>query len=157
MRKLLFMLFTILLVASAKAQIGISYLHSEMISTLGASYQVKDKLSAELRVGMSVQNFIPHLQMNYSLLNKTDFNLYVAAAYSYRYGVITEVSTNNVSVTVGSQQSGTFLTGIGFNVSPFSEMKNFSFVAEGMVGASSLDSFLQGSIGFRYTFLKEGN
>ncbi|MFT6872013.1 MAG: hypothetical protein ACJAVN_001018 [Roseivirga sp.] len=155
MKKLLFVLVTILLAVNAKGQIGVSYLHSDMISTLGTSYQVKEKLNAELRIGMSVQNFVPHVQLNYSLLNKKDFNLYVASAYSYRYGVITEISTNNISVTVGSQQSGTFLTGIGFNVSPFSDMKNFSFVAEGLFGASSLDSFLQGSIGFRYTFLKE--
>ena len=157
MRKLLFMIITILFAFNVKGQVGISYLHSDMISTIGASYQVKEKLNAEFRIGMSVQDFIPHIQLNYSLLNKKDFNLYFASAYSYRYGAIVELSTNNINVTVGPNKSGTFLTGTGFNVSPFSDMKNFSFVAEGLVGIGSFDSFLQGSIGLRYTFMKENN
>ena len=151
MKKHIFTLSLLLsLHGAALAQLGLSYLHSDMLSTMGASYELNEKFTAELRIGMSVQDFIPHIQLNYTLMEQEGFNLYGGAAYSHRYGITTEISAANISVTVGGLKEGHFLTGLGFNVSPFSEMKNFAFVAEGLVGFGNLDSFLQGSMGLRY-------
>lgn len=150
MKRVFFIALLVFAFNQAKAQIGVSYLHSDVISTIGASYHFNEKLWAEVKLGASVTDVIPHGQVNYNLLIKEKFSLYGGAALAYRYGVTTNISASNISITVGNSQVVTFMPGVGFNVNPFSDLPNFAISAESLVGISSYDTFIQGSIGIRY-------
>lgn len=155
MRKLLLALSFIFVVQFAQAQFGVAYLHSNMISAIGASYEINDRIWSEVRIGVSVQNFTPHIQANYNFFKKEKVKFYAGAAYSYRYGVFTAVESGGMMVTVGTEQVGSFLPGVGFNINPFTEVPNFYFSAESLVVINSYDTHLQGSIGLRYVFAKD--
>lgn len=157
MKKIILLFILSFLAVQANAQIGVSYLHSNMISTIGGSYQFNDRIWSEIKVGVSVQNFTPHIQANYNVLKREKIDFYVAAAYAFRYGVTTSVSNGGMTITVGSSQVNTFLPGLGFNISPFDDAPNLMFSAEGLIVANSLDAHLQGSFGIRFILPKKGN
>ncbi len=154
MKKIVLSFILSFLAYQANAQIGVSYLHSNMISAIGGSYQFNDRIWSEIKIGVSVQNFTPHFQANYNVLKSEKIDFYVAAAYAFRYGVTSRVSNLGMTITVGSTQVNTFLPGLGFNINPFNDAPNFIISAEGLIVVNSQDTHPQGSFGIRFILPK---
>ena len=134
MRNVIFICTLIILPSIAFGQLGISF-HQSNLPFLGVSYEIKNKLRPELRIGtdtyfeeISVEGII-----TYDILNKEDYEVYAG---------------------LGGRVNGFagLVIPLGLNVYPLTT-KQFGFHIElaPIIGESSL---LRGSWGIRYRFSK---
>ncbi|WP_422008282.1 hypothetical protein [Roseivirga pacifica] len=138
MKKVLLIALCLFALNQAKAQVGLSFLHSEAVSSFGISTNPEKRIWGEGRIDMDVSEFSPEIMGFYNFIRKEDFNLFGGLGYRFKLA------------------EGPVIPAVGFTVKPFEKMRNFAFHAEGayVSGAVDGDDFLKGAIGFRY-FIKK--
>jgi len=123
----------------SKAQVGISYLHSEVISTLGISTNPEKRFWGEARVGLNVNDISPEVMAYYNVVRRDNFNLFAGAGARV-------VTLENI-----------ILPAIGFTVKPFEKLNDLAIHAEGAVNTGGEGGgFTRGLIGLRYFIRKKG-
>lgn len=116
------------------AQLGVSF-HQSNLPFAGISYEIKDRIRPELRIG--TDNYLEfdrtsfELSVMYDILNKDEFEFYVGL------GIKSEVVEGLVIP-------------VGVNIYPFSN-KNFGFHIE-LAPIFGSNYVLRGSWGIRYRF-----
>jgi hypothetical protein len=134
MRNVIIICILIILPSIAFGQLSISF-HQSNLPFLGVSYEIKNKLRPELRIG--TDNYFEEISVEgiitYDILNKADYEVYAG---------------------LGGRANGFagFVIPIGLNVYPLTA-KQFGCHIEiaPIIGESSL---LRGSWGIRYRFSK---
>ncbi len=124
-----------LLTASVQAQFGAS-IHQSNLPFAGISYEIKDRLLPELRVG--TDNFFD------------DTTLEFTVSYIFKRN---ELVNAYVGLGARSQIFEGAVVPLGLNIYPF-ERKNFGFQME-LAGLFSETALLRGSWGIRYRFTEE--
>ena len=121
----------------SKAQIGIGYLHSDVISAFGLSTNPANKIWAEARIGLDVNwsNASPEFLGNMNVIRRDDFDLFVGIGGRF------------------NALEGVILPNVGFQFRPIQKKDNFYLHAEGMYVHGEAADIFKGSIGIRY-FLK---
>jgi len=138
MKKLLIAIALLFFVSTfSHAQIGFSYLHSDVISALGISTNSANKIWAEARVGLDVtwSNASPEFIGNYNVIRRDDFDFFIGIGG--RFNAV----------------EGVILPNVGFQFKPIQSKDNFYIHAEGMYVHGSAADIFKGSVGIRY-FLK---
>lgn len=137
MKKIFIALFLAVLAFHARAQVGVSYLHSDVISAFGISTNPAKKLWGEARIGLDVDwsNASPEFLGNLNVLRREDFDLFVGIGARF------------------NALEGVILPNVGFQFKPFEKKENFYLHAEGMYVHGEFADIFKGSIGIRY-FIK---
>ncbi len=113
-------------------QFGVNF-HLSSIPFFGMSYELKDRIRPELRIGTNVhfEDLSIEGVFTYDILNKSEYEFY--AGLGGRVGDFTGL-----------------VIPIGFNFFPL-EKKNFGFLVE-LAPIIGEESILRGSLGLRYKF-----
>lgn len=140
MRKLLFTALCLSFVQFSKAQIGVGYLHSDVLSALAINTNLEKRFWGEFRLGLDVASFNPQLNVNYNIKREQYFDMYTGLGLGIRF---------DASFTVSPS--------FGFIVKPIKDLPQFGINAEASVALSELDTYTMGAIGIRWILLKKDN
>lgn len=132
-KKLLFLIFTSLIISNSYSQLNVSY-HQSNLPFIGIGYEITERLSPELRLG--TDQFIVDMSLEavltYKFLRKETYDFY--AGLGARVNLIEGI-----------------VLPVGLNFYPFNE-KKFGFHIEAAPIILDADVF-RGSFGIRYRFL----
>ena len=137
MRKLLFTITLVSFFQIVQAQVGLSYLHSAVVSSIGVNTNLEKRFWGEFRLGLDVASFNPQLHINYNIKREQFFTMYAGIGGGDRF------------------DSFTLMPAFGFILKPFKELPQFGLNAEASLGLSELDTYTMGSIGLRWSFKKK--
>jgi len=138
MKHLLFaLLISFLPIGSALGQFGINY-HQSDLSFAGVHYTFIPRIAAEFRLNTSVfvEDISPEFLATYRFVDRTSYAAYtgLGGRTNQFYGIVIP---------------------LGFQVSPFEELRNFALSSElALLGIGGEDVVLRGAIGFRYYFVR---
>lgn len=139
--KRFFLTITFVLAAfTSQAQVGVSYLHSDVISSIGISTNPDKTFWGEARVGLDINfsDFSPEFLGFANIIRRDDFNFFVGAG---------------LRVTL---LEGPIIPATGFTFKPIQSKPNFSIHAEGaLIAPFDTGEVLRGSIGIRYFIRKK--
>ena len=123
----------------SNAQVGLSYLHSDVISAIGVSTNPDKNLWGEARIGLNVnaRDFSPELVGFYNFVRRDDFKVFAGAGLRL------------------TTFEGIVLPTIGFNFKPIESKPNFALHAEGALLVGDFGEVIRGTIGFRYFLRKK--
>ena len=138
MPKILFIFVFLLFTQWLNAQIGLGYLHSDVISAISVNTNFEKRVWGEFRLGLDVASFNPQLNVNYNIKRNLNFNMYGGLGAGFRF-----------------EESFTLSPAFGFIVKPVKELPQFGINAEASVALSELDTYTMGSIGIRWLFRKK--
>ncbi len=139
MKKILITSILILISFNLKAQVGFSYLHSDVISAVGISTNPDKNIWGELRMGMDINaaDFSPEIVGFTNVIKRDDFKMFLGVGG--RLQVL----------------EGIVLPAIGFTFKPIESKPNFALHAEGALIVGDFGEVLRGSFGFRYFLRKK--
>lgn len=138
MRKVLFLILFISTVTFANAQVGLGYLHSDVVSAIAVNTNWEKRFWGEFRLGLDIASFNPQLNVNYNIKKDQFFNLYSGIGAGIRF-----------------DESFTLSPSFGFVVKPIEKLPQFGINAEASVALSDLDTYTMGAIGIRWMFTKK--
>ncbi len=139
--KLRILLVLVLLISfshCSKAQIGFSYLHSEVISSFGISTNPEKRIWAEVRLGLNLNwsDASPELIGFYNLVRRDDFDFFLGAGARF------------------NAFEGVIIPAFGFQIRPIDSKPNLAIHTEGMYVIGESAEIFRGSIGLRYYLRK---
>ncbi|MGB3585909.1 MAG: hypothetical protein WBA23_05190 [Tunicatimonas sp.] len=138
MKHLFFALsISFLSIGSALGQFGINY-HQSDLSFAGVSYSFTPRIAAEFRLNATVfvEDISPEFLATYRFVDRTSYAAYtgLGGRTNQFYGIMIP---------------------LGFQVSPFKELRNFALSSElALLGIGDENVILRGAIGFRYYFVR---
>jgi len=139
MKKMLTIALVLCSLSTLKAQVGFSYLHSDVVSAFGISSNPQNRFWAEARLTLDVawQDVGPELVTFVNVVRREDFDFFVGAGG--RFNVL----------------EGVILPAFGFQIRPIESKPNLAIHAEGMFIAGVNADVFKGSIGLRYFLRKK--
>lgn len=138
MRKLLIIISFLSLTQLTKAQVGLGYLHSEIVSYISVNTNLEKRFWGEFRLGLDVASFNPQLNGNYNIKRGQFFTMYAGIGAGLRF-----------------DETFTLSPSYGFIVKPVKDLPQFGLNAEASVALSELSTYTMGVIGIRWMFKKK--
>lgn len=131
------MAWALLTTLPAAAQFGVSYYQSDL-SFASFHYTFAERLTAELRLSTTTFTYdiSPEIVATYQFVKQPTHAVY--AGLGGRFNLFPGV-----------------VLPVGLHVSPFEQLRNFSFSTElALIGIDEGDALLRGALGIRYHFLR---
>ncbi len=134
MKKLLLTITLLFCFGMAKAQVGFSYLQSDVVSTFGVSSNPDKFFWGEARLTLDVnwENVGPELVGFFNVIRREDFDFFLGTGARF------------------NALEGVILPAFGFKVKPIASKPDLTLHAEGMFIAGVNADVFKGSLGIRY-------
>ncbi len=141
MKKIIIATLFVLSIGTAKAQVGFSYLHSDVISTFGISSNPDKFFWAEARLSLDVDwsNVGPEFVGFFNVVRREDFDFFLGTGARF------------------NALEGIILPAFGFKIKPIESKPDLTLHAEGMFVVGENSEVFKGSIGIRYFLRRKKN